>query len=62
MEKQSLNRLLLRPTEAAEILGFGRSRLYELLASGQLPSIKVGKSIRVPTAALEKWVADQLAK
>ncbi len=37
-----MDRLLLRPAEAAEAIGIGRSKVYELLASGDLPSIRSG--------------------
>ena len=48
--------LLLRVTEAAALLGIGRSKLYELLAAGELPIVRIGRSVRVPAAALEQWV------
>lgn len=51
----------LRPAEAAEAIGVGRSKVCELLASGELPSIRVGSSIRVPVDGLREWVAQQLA-
>ena len=54
-----MERLLLRPNEAAEVLGLGRSKTYELLASGDLPSVTVGKSRRVPLEALRAWVRDR---
>ena len=43
-----MEKLLLRPVEAAEVIGIGRSKVYELLSSGELPSIRVGASVRVP--------------
>lgn len=49
--------LLLRPEEAAAVLGVGRSTLYELLAAGALESVLIGKSRRVPVAALADYVA-----
>ena len=49
-------RLLMRPKEVAESLGIGLSKTYELLASGELPSIRVGRSIRIPVAELHDWV------
>ena len=49
-------RLLLRPTEAAERLGLSRARLYELLASRQIGSVKIGASRRVPVTELEAFV------
>jgi excisionase family DNA binding protein len=54
-----LERILYRVEEAAEALGIGRSKAYELLASGQLPVCKVGKSVRVPADALREWVRGQ---
>lgn len=54
-----MDRLLLRPDEAAEILGVGRSKIYALLASGEVPSVRVGHSVRIPFEALRRWVADQ---
>lgn len=55
-----MDRLLLRPAEAAEAIGVGRSKLYELVASGELPSIRVGASVRIPVDALRAWIDGQL--
>jgi excisionase family DNA binding protein len=49
-------RLLLRPEEAAQVLGLGRTKVYELIRSGALRSVKVGNSRRVSTAALAEYV------
>lgn len=54
-----MERLMLRPIEAAEAIGIGRSKVYELLASGELPSIRIGSSVRVPVEALKAWIAKQ---
>ena len=46
----------LRPTlsveEAGELLGIGRSLAYAKAASGELPSIRLGRRLVVPTAAI----------
>ena len=55
-----MDRLLLRPTEAAEAIGIGRSKVYELLASGEIPAIRIGGSVRVPVDALRAWIASRL--
>jgi excisionase family DNA binding protein len=55
-----MDRLLLRPIEAAEAIGIGRSKVYELLASGELPAIHIGGSVRVPVDALREWISRQL--
>ena len=55
-----MDRLLLRPQEAAEMLGVSRAKLYELLADGTLPKIRLGGSVRVPALALRRWVEEEL--
>ena len=47
-----MERLLLRVGEAAQCLGISRSKCYELIASGELPSIKLGQSVRIPVKDL----------
>ena len=47
----------LRILEAAQILGIGRSKTYELIASGRLKSIKLDSARRVPVAALTEFLA-----
>jgi excisionase family DNA binding protein len=54
-----MERLFLKPREAAEVLGVGRTLLYELLKSGQIPSCRIGKTIRIPVEALRAWAAAQ---
>lgn len=51
--------LLLKPAEAADLLGIGRSKTYALVASGEIPSIRIGASIRIPVAALKAWLKQQ---
>jgi excisionase family DNA binding protein len=45
-------KLFLSPDEAREVLGIGRATMYRRLSDGSVPSVKIGKLIRVPTAAL----------
>jgi excisionase family DNA binding protein len=49
--------LLYKPEQAAAALGVGRSTVFELIADGSLPSVKIGRSRRVPRTALEAYVA-----
>lgn len=44
--------LLLSVEEAARWLSIGRSKTYELIAAGVLESVHIGRSTRVPVAAL----------
>lgn len=52
----SASRLLLKSDEAADVLGIGRSTLYELLAAGEIESVQIGRSRRIPFAALQEYV------
>lgn len=52
-----MEKLLLTTREVAELLGVGRNRVYELMYSGKLPSVKLGGSRRVSAAAVEAFVA-----
>lgn len=45
-------RLLLTPTEAAQALGIGRSKLYELLRDGVVPSVTIGACRRIVASDL----------
>lgn len=56
------SRLLLRIDEAARLLGLGRSKAYELVASGELPAVRIGRARRIPAAGLEAWVERQIAE
>lgn len=43
--------------EAMRITGFGRTFLYEAMAKGDLPYIKIGAARRIPRRALALWLA-----
>lgn len=43
--------------EAATALGIGRSAAYEAARTGQIPTIRIGKRILVPVAALERMLS-----
>jgi len=50
---------LMRASEVAQKLGLGRSKTYELIAAGRLPTVRIGRSVRVPREALERWIKTQ---
>ncbi|MBV9092455.1 MAG: helix-turn-helix domain-containing protein [Streptosporangiaceae bacterium] len=57
-----MTRLLLTVPEAAEALAISRSKLYELLASGAIASIRIDGSRRIPLTALEDYVSRLLTE
>src|SRR5438309_10983930 len=50
------NRGLLCIEEAAQWLGLGRTKAYELVFRGTLPSVRIGRSRRIAVSALEAFV------
>lgn len=50
-------RLVALPV-AAEFLAISRGALYNLMNSGQLASVHIGRARRVPLAELRRFVAD----
>ncbi len=50
------DQLLLTPERAAERLDLGRTTVYALIASGELGSVKIGRSRRIPIDALTSYV------
>lgn len=49
-------RLMLTAEEAARRLAVGRTAVYALIKSGELATVLIGRSRRVPTEALEEYV------
>jgi excisionase family DNA binding protein len=47
--------------EAAKILRIGRSSAYSAAERGELPTIRLGKRILVPKAALDRLLAGEAA-
>ena len=58
MQRGSLmEKLLYTASETGAKLSMSRSMVYVLMASGQLESVQIGKSRRVPAGAIESFVA-----
>ena len=54
------DRMLYRVEEAAAVLALSRHRLYELIRSGELPTVKIGNLRRVPVQSLVAYVDELL--
>jgi excisionase family DNA binding protein len=48
--------LTISVEEAGRILGYSRNTAYEAVQRGELPTIRLGRKIRVPKAALERML------
>lgn len=48
--------------EMAECLGIGRNMAYELVKTGRIPALKIGRQIRIPKKILESWLTEEAGK
>jgi excisionase family DNA binding protein len=53
----SPERIAYPADESAYLLGISRSRMYELMAAGEIRSVKIGRSRRIPRQALLDYIA-----
>ena len=51
--------ICVKVNDAARMIGVGRTKLYELIASGEIEAIKLGKSTRITTVSLHELVRRQ---
>ncbi|QJU56974.1 helix-turn-helix domain-containing protein [Sphingomonas sp. AP4-R1] len=51
--------ICVRVNEAARMIGVGRTKLYELIAAGEVETVKLGKATRITTASLHDLVRRQ---
>ena len=49
--------LTLRVEDLMPILGIGRNTAYELVRSGQIRSIKIGRRLRIPKDSVIKYLS-----
>jgi excisionase family DNA binding protein len=53
----SMSVLLLTVVEAGKLLGVGRTTAYELIGSGDLEVVHIGRAARVPVDSVHAYVA-----
>ena len=47
---------LLSIPAAAKLLGISKSKLYAMAAQRQIPTVRIGKNVKVRESDLEKWI------
>lgn len=51
-----MERELFTITEFCKMAGIGRTLAYDLIKSGDLRAVKVGRKTMIPRAAIESWL------
>jgi len=49
--------LTLRVEDLMPILGIGRNTAYELVRSGQIRSVRIGRQLRIPKEAVQEYLS-----
>ena len=45
--------------DVQEMLGIGRTKAYELVTTGELPAVRIGRCIRINRRELDEWLHRQ---
>ena len=48
--------------QAGNLIGVGRSKIYQLIGQGRLPLVKLGKRSLVPVGALQAFIAAEAGR
>ena len=56
MLRDETERIVFSVEEARQRLGISRNLMYEAIRTGQIPSIRIGRRILVPRAALQRML------
>ena len=56
MRKQEQLPIVLTPAEVMDVLGVGKNTMYRLLNSGELRGVRIGRSWRIASSALEEYL------
>jgi excisionase family DNA binding protein len=59
---QTTEPLLLRPIEAARALGIGARSLWRLTDAGEVPCVRIGRSVRYAPADLQAYIDKRRAQ
>jgi len=51
---------LLNPADVAERLNVSKAQAYKILKSGEIPTVRFGKTVRVRSEDLEKYIYEKI--
>jgi excisionase family DNA binding protein len=56
--ENGLGRLLYRVDEIRRATALSRADVYRRINAGEIPHVRVGRSIRIPARGLQEWLRD----
>lgn len=61
-QANELTEYLMSPKEVRKLLGLSRTYMYQLLATGAIPSVRIGRLRRVRRTDVDKFIEDRLER
>lgn len=62
LETQKNNNEILSLEDLYEVLPFGKTKIHQLIKSGQLPLVKIGKDYITTFNILEEWIRNHIGE
>lgn len=62
IENNNIEQRVLSQADLYTILPFGKTKIQQLIKSGQLPLMKIGKDYITTFNLLEKWIGEHLGE
>ncbi len=59
---KGLSKATFTVRELAQYLNIGRAAAYRLVNEGVISSLRIGKQIRIPIAAVQRWLEEAALK
>jgi len=56
-QSREIEPMLLRPQEAAKLLAISPRKLWQLTNMGEVPVVRIGRSLRYPREELRAWIS-----
>jgi excisionase family DNA binding protein len=56
VKEPSVPKLLLTAADVAKMLSIGQTKVAELIAAKSLPTVRIGRSVRISAVSLQKWI------
>lgn len=53
-----MQRIVYTPAEVQSMLGIKRQTVYDLLHSGEIPAIRIGRNYKIPKDMFDAWMAE----
>ena len=62
LERRDMENKILSQQDLYDVLPFGKTKVLQLIKSGELPLVKVGKDYITTFNLLEEWIKDHIGE